>query len=55
MHSSNSLGIRDPDGHVIASDAQACVSVSNPGSGIFCVVFGVVTLRFLETDLGKQL
>jgi len=49
------LGIRDPGGHVIASDALACASVSNPGSGMFCVVFGVVNQRFLETELGKQL
>jgi len=49
------LGIRDPGGHVIASDAQACASVSNPGSGMFCVVFSVVNLEFLETELEKQL
>jgi len=49
------LGIRDPGGHVIASDTQACASVSNPSSAMFCVAFGVVNLRFLETNLGKQL
>jgi hypothetical protein len=39
----------------MASDAQACASVSNPGSGMFRVVFGVINRRFVETDLGQAI